>query len=169
MDTKMIILRIVHIGFGVFWAGTIIFMAVFMERAIRRAGPAGGAVMQEVIKLGYMVAMPVVALLTLVSGFWLYYDVSGGHAEWFRSRIGMALGTGGLLALVTFLVGVLVMRPLMLKVGKLSAEVQAAPPEQRERLMAEVAPLRARSTLLLRLVATSLGLVVILMAVARYI
>jgi hypothetical protein len=169
MDTKMIILRIVHVGCGVFWAGTMIFMALFIERAVRRAGPAGGAVMQEVMKLGYMIVMPVVAILTLVSGFWIYYEVSGGHAEWFRSRTGMTLGVGGMLALLAFLFGILVMRPTMMKVQQLAAAAQTAPPEQRDALMAQLAPLRARGTLFLRIVATMLGVVVLSMAVARYV
>lgn len=169
MNATLVMLRIVHVGMGVFWAGTIIFMALFIERAVRRAGPAGGAVMQEVMKLGYMVVMPVVAILTLVSGFWMYYVVSGGHAEWFRSNTGMTLGVGGMLALLAFLIGILVMRPTMMKVQQLATQAQAAPPEQRDALMAQIAPLRTRGTLYLRIVAVMLAVVVLSMAVARYV
>lgn len=169
MNATLIVLRIIHVTCGVFWAGTMFFMALFMERAIRRAGPAGGAVMQQVMQMGYQVFMPIVALLTLISGFWMYGTVSGGQAEWFRSNTGMTLGVGGMLALLAFLFGIIVMRPMMLKVQKLATEAQAAPPEQRDALMARVAPLRARGTFFLRLIALMLIVVVLTMAVGRYV
>jgi hypothetical protein len=169
MDVTMVVLRIVHIGAGVFWAGAMLLMALFVERAVRRAGPAGGAVMQELTKLGYMTVMPIVALLTIISGFWMFGRASGGQAEWFRSPFGMTLGVGGMVAVLAFLIGIFGARPLMLRVARLGAEAQAAPPEQREALLAALGPLRARATFLLRLVAAMLAVVVAMMAVARYV
>ena len=169
MDPLLVVLRLVHVGTGVFWAGTLLFVALFLEPGIRAAGPPGGAVMQQLHRLRYFTIMPVVALLTLVSGFWLYWKVSNGFdPAWMGSRVAMSLGTGGVLSLVAFAIGMLVLRPTTLKVLALAAEAQQAQPEAREGIMARTTPLRARMRTAGRSVAVLLGLAVITMAVARY-
>ena len=44
----LILMRLVHIVGGVFWAGTAMFTVVFLIPAVRALGPAGGPVMQEI-------------------------------------------------------------------------------------------------------------------------
>lgn len=170
MDSMMIALRIVHVGLGVFWAGTILFVAIFLEPSVRAVGPGGAPVMQQLMQRRFFNIMPVVALLTLVSGLWLYWRDSGGFAaEWLHSRAAMAFGAGGALAVIAFLVGMIIMRPATTRLFALSAQVQQAPPEQREAMMAELGVLRGRMKNAGRAVATLLALAVVAMAVARYV
>src|SRR3989442_10531996 len=62
------------------------------------------------------VILPIVALITLVSGFWLFQRLSGGApAGLMRTPIGLAFGSGGLAALLAFLLGIVVMRPAMMR------------------------------------------------------
>ena len=46
MDIFLIAARIVHIGLGVFWAGTIFFFVFLLEPSVRSVGPQGGLVMK---------------------------------------------------------------------------------------------------------------------------
>ena len=69
MDPLLVMLRLLHVGLGVFWAGTIFFIVLYLEPSVRAAGPAGGAVMQGLQERRLMTVLPVVALLTLVTGF----------------------------------------------------------------------------------------------------
>ena len=38
-DPLMVVLRIVHIVFGMFWAGTAVFLAVILDPRLRSLGP----------------------------------------------------------------------------------------------------------------------------------
>ena len=40
MHALQLVLRLVHIVFGVFWVGAAFFLAMFLEPSIRAAGPA---------------------------------------------------------------------------------------------------------------------------------
>ncbi|MGH8622284.1 MAG: hypothetical protein ACRET3_09115, partial [Burkholderiales bacterium] len=85
----MIALRLVHVVLGMFWAGTLIFVATFLNPAVRAAGPEGAPVMQRLQERGLLSVMPVVAALTILSGLALYWRLSGGlEPVWVRSRMG---------------------------------------------------------------------------------
>ena len=170
MDPILLVLRVVHVVGGVFWAGAILFVAHFLEPAVRDTGPDGARVMQALQKRRYLDVMPVVAALTLVSGFWLYWRTFGRvHPGPGASGVELVLGTGGVVSLVAFVVGVTAMRPAALRIGRLGAELAQAPPERKEALGAELATLRRRMRVAGRVVAALLGVAILCMAVARYV
>jgi hypothetical protein len=103
-----------------------------------------------------MVIMPVIALLTIGSGLWLMIRVYGGPGNLAGSRMGMALNLGAMATIVAFLIGIIFMRPAMMR-----ATVTTDP--------AEAQRLRARGATLGRLVARLLMFALGAMAVARYI
>lgn len=168
--TLLIVARLLHVLLGVFWAGTLIFTALFLVPAIAEAGPDGAKVMAGVQRRRFMDVMPAVALLTILSGLWLYWKVSGGFDHhWMRTPTGLAYGVGGLIAIGAFGIGVGVMRPAMKKVGGLAAAAaQATEPVTRERMMGDVATLRRRSAMAGKAVAVLLVIATVLMGVARY-
>ncbi len=169
MDPLLVVLRLVHILAGTVWVGTVIFTATLLLPAVGDAGPDGGKVMAALQRRRMLDILPVLALLTLVSGFWMYFRLSGGSPDFARSRLGMVLGGGGALALVAFLLGVLVMRPSVLRVGNLMATAGGLPEgAERASLMAEAQRLRQRSAAAGRVVAGLLAVTTILMAIARY-
>jgi uncharacterized membrane protein len=169
MDPILLVLRVVHVVGGVFWAGAILFVVHFLEPAVRDAGPDGARVMQALQKRRYLDVMPVVAALTLVSGFWLYWRTFGrAHPGAGAQGPELALGIGGLVSLLAFAVGVAVMRPSALRIGRLGAELSQAPPERKEALGAELARLRDRMRVSGRWVAAFLGITIVCMAVGRY-
>jgi hypothetical protein len=40
-QTYLLILRLLHIGCGISWAGTVIFVAFFIDPAVKSSGPDG--------------------------------------------------------------------------------------------------------------------------------
>jgi uncharacterized membrane protein len=169
VDPLQVLLRLLHVGLGVFWAGTLIFTAVLLLPALSDVGPDGAKVMAALQRRGMVQILPIVAIITMITGFWMYIRMAGGTPDWARSRVGMALGTGGLLAVIAFLIGIVVMRPTVNRITQLSATLAQLPegPERSERI-ATVQRLRQRSARTGQIVALLLALTTALMAVARY-
>ena len=155
MNWLMIVLRLVHIGSGAMWVGMMAFMTFYLTPALAEVGPDAGKVMQALQKQKIMIVMPVIALLTIISGIWIMMRLYAGPSDFAASRMGMALNVGALSAIVAFLIGIIFMRPLMEK-----AMTTTDP--------AEAQKLRARGATLSRWVARLLMLALGAMAVARY-
>lgn len=170
MHALMIVLRLLHVLLGVFWAGTLLFVATFLEPSVRAAGPEGGRVMQRLLERRYLDIMPAVAALTIISGLILYWLVSGGLAPgWVASPLGLSLTLGGLAAVVAFALGVFVMRRAVLNVGALTQTLEQLPQgPTRDARLADIQGLRRRAAITGRWVAALLAIAVIGMAVARY-
>lgn len=170
MHVHQILLRLVHIASGVYWAGTIFFFSTFLEPSLRTLGPDGGKVMVKLFERGYLTVLPVVALATVVSGWWLLWIASGGFdAAYMGSSTGIALSTGGLLATIAFLVGLFGVRPTAVRIWAISREMpQVADDGRRNALMADMTRQRDRIGKAARIVFVLLALAVSLMAVGRY-
>jgi hypothetical protein len=170
MSLLVVTLRLLHIVLGAFWAGTLIFFALFLVPSVRDAGPDGAKVMAALLRRRFLDVMPMVAALTILSGIWLYWRLSGGFTNaWVTSPSGLALGIGGVLAIVAFVVGVGIMRPASLRAAALAKQAATSPegPERSAQLEI-VQQLRSRGVKAGRVVAALLALVTALMAVARY-
>jgi hypothetical protein len=156
MNWLMIVLRFIHVGGGAMWVGMMAFMTFFLTPAMAEAGPAeGGKLMAALQKQRIMIIMPVIALLTIASGFWMMMRLYSGPSNFAASRMGMALNLGALAAILGFVIGIVFMRPLMMRA------MSATDPAEAQRL-------RARSAMLGRVVARLLMFALGAMAVARY-
>lgn len=171
MTTFMIVMRLIHIVLGVFWAGTIFFFVIFLEPAVRAAGPDGARVMQGLQQRQYLNIMPVIAGLTILSGIALYWRLSGGlSVAWITSDYGLSLTVGGVASVLAFAVGLLGMRRAALRAAGLSAELQqSAEGAAREALQAEIQALRQQARRSAHWVAALLAVAVAAMAVGRYV
>ena len=171
MNPLLVVLRLIHILSGVYWAGTMFFFVTFLEPSLRSLGPDGGKVMVRFFERGYLKLVPVIAVVTLLSGLWLLWILSEGfNATYMGSALGMALSTGAALAIVAFLVGMTVMRPAAASIWDIARKLPQEPDEStRNALMAEMGKLRARTVLGARVVFALLVGAVALMAVARYV
>ncbi len=170
MDPLILTLRLIHIVLGVFWAGAMIFVALFLVPSVRDAGPDGMKVMAALQRRRFMDVMPIVAILTILSGAWLYWRASVGlQTAWITTPVGLTLTAGAVAAIVAFAIGVGIMRPAMLRAGAL-ARAAAEAPERPEHAgqVAEAQRLRARSAAAGRVVAALLAVATACMAVARY-
>lgn len=165
------ILRVAHIGSGVFWVGGFMVFGRFFFPTAVALGPAAGPVMNhitQVLKLPR--ALIGAATVTILSGVLLYYhDSAGFQTAWMRSSTGMTFGLGALFALTAFTIGVTVNAPTAQRMGALGAAIAAqgrAPsPEQ----SAEMASYMKTLGVAIRAVAGFLVLATAAMALARYV
>lgn len=170
MHLPLVILRLIHVVAGTLWVGFAVFVHVYLGPAVGDAGPEGGKVMGALQRRGLMTVLPILALLTVLSGFWVYWLVSGGlEAEYVRSATGLTFGIGGLVALAAYLIGMFLTRPAMLRAAAaMQAMATAATAEERERLQAEATRQRGKGHAAGSVGTTLLILAAIGMAVARY-
>ncbi|MDQ3675082.1 MAG: hypothetical protein M3365_12020 [Gemmatimonadota bacterium] len=170
MSTELIVLRLVHILGGIFWLGSGLFTTFFLMPALGRAGPAAaGPVMGALQQRRLFTVLPVVALLTILSGLRLFQIASVGFSPiYMSSRTGQTFLWSGIAAVAAFLLSLAVARPAALRAGQLGVAVASLPEEQRVRRLAEAERLRRRSALasivaMVLLIGAAAG-----MAVARY-
>ena len=169
MQGEILVLRFVHILGGIYWLGSGLFTTFFLLPAMASAGPAAGQIMASLTKRRLFVILPIVALLTILSGFRLMMIMSGGFDRaYFAAVTGKAYSLGGIAATVAFLLSLIVARPASVKVGTLSQQMASAAPADRERIAAEMKATqdRAKSS-------SVLAMILLLfaggaMAVARY-
>ncbi len=127
-NSYLLILRLLHIGCGIFWAGGAIFLALFVDPAMKASGPEGIKVMQQLVKTNrFPVVMMFLAIITVVAGVLLIWKVSAGlQSEWLSSKNGIVLTSGGVLAIIAFLIGFSINRPSGMKIAKIGKEIAAA-------------------------------------------
>src|SRR6266508_583982 len=101
-----------------------------------------------------------VALLTLASGMYLFNRLAGGNpAALLATPMGLAFALGAASSLIAFLLGIIVMRPAMVRAQRLAEGGGPAPEIQR---------LQRRGAMAGRVVAILLLFTLGAMAVARY-
>ena len=167
----VMVLRVAHIGSGMFWVGGFMLFARFLFPTAQALGPAAGPVMShmtQVLKLPR--ALVSAAVVTILSGALLYYhDSAGFRTDWMRSGTGTTFALGALFALIAFTVGVTVNAPTAQRMGALGGAIaaQGRPPSPEQ--AAEMAALQARLGVALRVVAGLLVLATAAMALARYV
>ena len=171
MSTAPLILRLIHIVCGVYWAGTLMFLATLLQPSVAEAGPAGAKVTQALMRRRFLEIIPVMAILTILTGIDLYRRASGNFSmDWITSRPGMTLTIGAVAALIAFTIGMTVLRPAAKGAGPLAQRAQGLPEgAEREALMADVQRLRRRMAVGGRVVASLLLVAVIGIAVFSYI
>lgn len=170
MTGLIITLRIIHVLSAIFWVGTALFTGLFLFPALASSGPAAAPVMGGLQRRRLMVFLPIAAVLTLLSGFSLFYLVSNGAmGAYARTSVGRAFSMAGGLALVGFFIGMLVARPAGMKAGKLGQAMASLPAgAERDAMQQQLASLQKRAGFAsvaqsVLLVAAAVG-----MAVARY-
>ena len=163
-------LRILHIVTGVFWAGTVFFLVSFLIPAFREVGPDGAKVFTSLRNRGLFNYTPMIALVTVGTGLWMYMIRMGGGPGWAGTREAMSLGTGAAAGILALIIGTFVMRTSTLRADDISKVAGPMPPSpDRDAKMAEAMRLRMRAGIAGRAVAGLLGISVISMAIARYI
>jgi uncharacterized membrane protein len=170
MDLLLIFMRLLHVLLGVFWAGTAFFNAFFLMPAMRDAGPDGAKVGAALLRRGMLNALPIAAVLTIVSGLWLYYRVSiAFQPAYMGSGPGMAYGIGAVAAILALAIGLTLVRPTMTKVATLAPLVATAPANERETKAAQLQALRSRAATLNLVVTVLVAVAAITMAIGRYV
>lgn len=167
----MIVLRLIHVLAGVFWAGTVFFFASFLLPSMRDAGPAAGAISKQLIVVRkYPRVVLIIAILTVLSGFALYgLDISLSNGAFARSRSGMVFGLGGIAATLTIVIGIVIMTPTANKMAALGAAIQASGKPPTPEQAAEQAELQKKMGMGTQMSAALLFVAVVCMAIGRYV
>lgn len=163
----LLVLRVLHIGAGLFWVGAFFFMNHMIMPAIQSAGPDGGRFTALIMRGGRVQrAMFGSAIVTILAGFGMYgYFIAQTDGQWARSTMAMGLGVGGIAALLAFILGVAVNMPAAKRMQTIMAEAKGSPSAEHQ---AEIGRLRDRMGSISRVVAVLLTIAVLSMASSRY-
>lgn len=166
MDPYVLVLRIVHIVSGVIWAGGAALVFLYIEPTINKLGPDAGKFVDEFINRRKVpIYFAVSSTLTVVAGVLLYWRDFAGIST---SPMGLALGLGGLSAIIAWAGGNLLIPRAIEAVGAVAAEINAAggPPSPELAARMHAAQERLRRIGLIDLIL--IGFAVLTMATARY-
>jgi len=170
MNGLTIVLRLVHVVGGVLWVGFAVFGAFYLFPSIAETGPDGGKVMAVLERRGLLTGVPIVALLTVLSGLWLYLRAARTAPGFGSSGMGMTLGFGGVCALIALGIGMLVISPSMNRAAAAAQQAtQAQAPEERQTLLGLSTRLRSRAAAAARIAALLLIVAAGAMAIGRYV
>lgn len=164
-----IVLRFLHVFCGALWVGMMAFQIFFLMPALAEAGPDAGKLMSGLTRRRIPIIMPIIAFIAIISGFWLFYRMGGGNmGALMATPMGKGFAWGGMISLAAILIGMIGMRPIMMRSMKLMEGMASAPPDQRAAMQAEIQRLRVRGNVLGQVVVVMLLVTLALMAVARY-
>ena len=159
-------IRVVHVLFGASWVGMTLSSVAYLIPVQKLLGPDAARLAPLVRSRAWI--FPVVATLTLLSGFWLYWR-RGFMGENGASHPAMAFGLGGLLGILAYVIGIAVVSRSLIRATALSTEATEAPAARKPELLALATAARARAEMATKIVAVLLVLTTILMAVGLYI
>jgi hypothetical protein len=165
----LLVMRALHIVVGALWAGAIVTVAMFLMPSILAAGPAGGAVMRQVVEVRKLpVFMMAVGALTLLSGLALFWFDAHGNEAFVHSPFGRAISVGAALAIVAMVAGMAMNAPTAKRLAALAGEAQKKGGAPDAATAAEMLRLQQKMLVVTRLAAALIVLAVIAMASARY-
>ena len=167
--TYLIILRLLHITCGVFWAGAAIYLAAFVSPAVKALGPDGGKFMQQLAKTNKLpLVMTIAATTNIVAGILLLWKLSNGFQyDWMISKHGLVLNGGVSLGIIAYLEGLLVTRTTILKINALGAQLAGGGPPSQEQLQL-MNGYRQKVITANNIAASLLAVTVISMSLVRY-
>ena len=169
MHAVFLILRVLHVGGAVLWAGTAFFVSLFLLPALGQVGPAAGPVMGALIKRRLFVVIPTVAVITMLAGLRMMWITSSGFSlSYFALRGGMTYLVGSILSLAAFTIFLTVNHPAIGRVIQLGQQMAQAQESEKGALMAEMNAVRGRAAKGSLASAVLLSLTLLTMATARY-
>ena len=168
MDWYQIVLRLVHIMAGAFWAGSFYFFFFFVEPSVEELGPTGQqfvAHLEDKRKLSKVLSAA--AGLTILAGILLYWrDSDGFSGAWISSGPGIAFTIGGAAAIFAFAAGFSVIRPTVARMGEIGREIGGGPPGEAH--LAEIQRLSGKLKNVGRVVFVLITIALATMATARF-
>jgi Na+/glutamate symporter len=159
------LLRIIHIGAGVFWVGGSLIMTFFVSPSIGAIGESGQKFVAHLMNnLKFSSRMAAASGASILAGLILFaLDARAGEA-WIRSDFATGLSIGAGFALIGFVAGMLFGRTTR-AMAQLGAQIQGKPaPEQSSQMQTIQKQQRTYSMV----TTVTLILAVVFMAIARY-
>lgn len=169
-DLTGLVIRVVHILCGVFWAGAAIMLAGFIEPAVKSLGPDGGRFVQRMMGPGrFGVFMTLASLLVVLSGLIMLWDGSFARmGDWFASGYGRTIIVGSIAGFVAMLAGLGVNAPVAARIARLSVEIESAGVPPKPEQLEQIARLQRRLHVAGIASAVLLAFTVVAMAAAHF-
>ncbi|NUS39249.1 MAG: hypothetical protein HOQ02_09535 [Lysobacter sp.] len=146
-------IRALHILAAAAWFGAATFLTLYLMPAVRQLGPQGGPVMAALAQRRFDRFMAASAMLTVLSGGWMYWALTGGlQPAAIASRDGLVYGVGGLCGLLAAVIGGVVVGRSSKQLAALVVAGGAPDPARIARLQARIRT-GSRLALMLMLVA----------------
>jgi uncharacterized membrane protein len=166
----MIILRVIHILFAIFWMGSTIFLVSFVQPAVAATGPEGQKFMQQLgLRTRMSVALGISGLLVALSGLAMIWRLSGFETAWLSSGYGETLVAGGIFGIAALAVGYTYQGRSSSRMKVLMDQAQAAGGPPGPEVMGEIQAQAHRVQTGARLTAVLLTLAAVAMAIAQYV
>jgi len=167
MDVYVVVLRLIHIVSGVFWAGAAFFNVLLLEPAINDSGAEGQKTMGALMRLGMVMVLTVAGVLTILSGLALYGRDSGGfQVSWIASPQGIVFTIGALAGIIGGALGGSMVGGSGRRLGELGAAVAQSGGKPTGEQAAQMTALKNRMHLGGQLNAGLLLIAVMAMAIA---
>ena len=165
------LLRLIHIFFGIVWAGANFLMVLFILPSAKKLGPDGGKFMQQLARTNnFPLVINIAAILTILSGALMLWRSSGGMSlEWLKSGYGICLSIGSILGLSAYIVGFFVQRPAALGIAALGKKISSTEGPPSAEQMDNMTLLQRKLERAARTTAVLIALSVISMPIAKFI
>jgi hypothetical protein len=164
------LLRFIHVVAGILWGGAAISYLFFVKPSVTAIGAAGPQFMQNLMeRRKYPIFMMSTSLLTILSGFPLYWLLSGGFKlAWITSGPGLGFTIGSLAALIAYFVGGLGIGPTAQKMAALGGQIAASGKGPTPEQVTQMEALEKRLNLAEQIDFIMLAIAMLTMATARY-
>jgi uncharacterized membrane protein len=166
MNYYLLFLRILHIGAGVFWVGSVLLLTFVINPALKETGESGQKFVDYLIKhKRFGTESAGAGGMAGIAGLLLYWRDSGGFTSaWVYSSVGIGFGIGAGLALIAFVFGILTDRK-MKTMSQLREQIHGALSDEQ---FSQLQLLGKQQTTYLYICAVTLTLALWIMAAARY-
>ncbi|MGH8213905.1 MAG: hypothetical protein ACREPP_11830 [Rhodanobacteraceae bacterium] len=162
-------LRAAHILLAALWLGAAFLLSLFVLPAARDVGPAGGQFMATLQKRKLHAFMAGTAVLTVLSGIWLYWLFTAGlQTEVMFSAGGLAFGIGGLCGVLAMILGGAIMGRGTARMVAMGEEAVLLSDVERTVHMQQMEALRQRLGVASKFILLLMVAALLLMAVGHY-
>jgi hypothetical protein len=168
----VLLLRLIHVTAGVWWAGSIFLFVVFVQPSARAIAPAGAPFMMELLgKRKLPDRLLALGGVTIAAGLWLYWidwQDAPNLTEFAKQGFGLGITLGALSAITAWLIGLFATRPtagrFMALAGQVAASGQPPSPEVGQQMQ----QLQGKLTTLAKVNLTFVTIAVVCMGTARF-
>ncbi len=166
-----VVVRTLHVVAAALWVGSGVFLASFLMPAMRRLGPQGAPVSENMAQHGMGLFLEISGGITVLSGLWLYWEFTQGLDGGITlSAPGVVFGLGGLCGIAASAVGGGIIGRSVKRARQLGADVAGmGDGSERSARVATIARLRRRTAVATKCDAVLLVVALILMALGHYV
>jgi uncharacterized membrane protein len=164
-----LVLRAGHVLLAALWLGAAFMLTMYVLPAVRDAGPTGSHFMQTLQRRKLHVFMALAAILTVLTGIWLYWRFTSGlDADVMLSPGGLAFGIGGICGLLAMILGGAIMGRGFARIAALGERAAAGPEAERTTHLPDIEVLRQRLVVAGKLILLLMVMALVLMAIGHY-